>query len=153
MGRFTFTFEAGRAASELRRMSEKMPGEMQRTMVFLGEVTEPIYAQVAPRRTGRLARGIRATTVGLVMVVRAVARNPETGYDYVGVTRFGHRVSRIYARSAQALRFTVGGQLLLRKSVRGYHPASDWAERGHRAADQAAEIAARRFGERVVGVL
>lgn len=86
--------------------------------------------RVAPVKTGRLRRGITSRLVGGIIEIISTARNPDTGYAYTGVTRFGHRVRRIYPVKAKALAFTIGGRTLVRAWVRGYHPASDWAERG-----------------------
>lgn len=108
---------------------------------------ELIFAAHALVATGRMARGVRAVSEGDGMLVRVDARDPETGYDYVGVTRKGHRRRIIQARSrrfgprgrnpasvvgtrrarrrgASAMLRTPWG---FRHSVRGFHPASDWA--------------------------
>jgi hypothetical protein len=64
---------------------------------------------------------------GLTLDVESPVESRE-GFHYTRITRFGHRVSRIYARNAQALRFTIGGRTIFRRSVRGYHPTSDWVQ-------------------------
>lgn len=122
----------------------------------VGEDAELILAGFAPEETGRLARGIRAVSKGKTVELRANARDPETGYNYVPVTRFGHRVAIIYpgqrARSITSpLRLTSRGTVRLtegpgarrdifggaralktkfgyRAWVRGVRVSSDWVE-------------------------
>lgn len=102
----------------------------------LGKSTEP--------RSGRLVRGIKTVTAGMSILIITEAKNPKTGYDYVGVTRFGHRgmivprpgreaasvlatgSRRASGRNA-ALRFVIGGRVVYRRSTKGFHPVTDWA--------------------------
>ncbi len=86
-----------------------------------------IYRAQAPKRTGRLARSITAQLAGSSATVKATAVNPQSGFGYARVTRFGHRVARIYPVRARALAIPVPGGVIFRASVRGYKPATDWA--------------------------
>jgi hypothetical protein len=107
-----------------------------------------IFAGFAPKRTRRLVRGIRQRQSGSVAIVTVDAKNPKTGYDYVGVTRFGHRVARIFPKhSPKEGRYIaplpgVGPRWVkkaaalgpipgigFRRSVRGFKPAGDWRDR------------------------
>jgi hypothetical protein len=127
----------------------------------LGRLSEVIFAAHAPHLTGRLIRGISSSVLGGRVIVKDEARNPETGYDYVGVTRFGHKVARIYPKHAAAsnlamgkakkgaLRFTIGGRTLYRGSVAGYHPAQDWADEALPEVQGAAQTVASRLGNRI----
>lgn len=120
---------------------------------------EELLSLHAPEESGRLRRGIRGVILKrqeLVFTVRA--EDPGTGFDYVDVTRFGHRVARIYAgqrgrsltssirtTAAGSPRITTGrgarsdlfrGAKALKTkygyfaSVKGYKPTRDWVEAG-----------------------
>lgn len=109
-----------------------------------------VYRRHAPRRSGRLHRGIRVTGGGSAFTVRADAENPQTGYDYVGVTRKGHRVRVIRPRRARALAINIGGGVIFRASAKGYRPKSDWAHDARpevlRQGREAQRDLARRIG-------
>jgi hypothetical protein len=133
----------------LRRIMR--PQKLQRitdeALTGLADDAEIIFASFAPHRTGQEARNIHTVKDGKGLTVEVEARNPTTGYDYVGVTRFGTRSYHITPvgwrgtaaviatgrkrqrlRSTSALRFVIGGMVLFRKSTKGYHPATDWVE-------------------------
>jgi hypothetical protein len=135
----------------------------------LGRKSEVIFGSHAPHRTGRLIRGISSIFLGDKVIVRDEAKNPASGYDYVGVTRFGHKVSRLYpaqrfaafvlatkgrrktSRTSHppALRFVIGGKVLYRASVAAYHPDHDWAEEALPEVGAAAQGVATRLGRRI----
>lgn len=133
--------DVGDSPVQFLRRAEQLRHDTEAAVRDLGERAELIYAAHAPHATGRLARGISSQAQGLSAVVRADARNPQSGYDYVGVTRFGHRQARLYAKHAPAtvlatgkarvgvLRFTIGGRVFYRRSVKAYHPLQDWSQR------------------------
>jgi hypothetical protein len=129
----TFLREVARMREELRGAVSDVAGD-----------AELIYAAHALFKTGRMSRGVKATVAGDTALVRVDAVDPRTGFDYVAVTRFGHRVRRIVPRhepkdgryiapipnvgprwvSKRAALKTPFG---FRASVRGFHPAQDWA--------------------------
>lgn len=135
----------------------------------LGRRAEVIFGAHAPHRTGRLIRGISSVLLGGQVIVKAEAKNPQSGYDYVGVTRFGHRVARIYpaqrfaafvldtkkrrksgrTNHPPALRLVIGGRVLYRASVPGYHPDHDWAQDALPEIRAAATGVATRLGRRI----
>jgi hypothetical protein len=127
----------------------------------LGRLSEVVFAAHAPHRSGRLIRGISSLVLGGRVIVKDEARNPETGYDYVGVTRFGHKVARIYPKHAAAsslatgkakkgaLRIPMGGGFIFRASVAGYHPGSDWADEALPEVRSQAQVVATRLGRRI----
>lgn len=117
----------------------------------IGVDAELVFQSVAPKKTGRLGRGITSQRVGDEVHVTAHAQNPKTGYDYVGVTRFGHRKSRIYPRRvwahsgpprAAALKTPFG----YFTSVRGFKPRGDWAAKGVSPTQKIADARLKRFG-------
>ena len=158
--------EADPATIVLGRMRARLGPQLDRELDALGEDAEMIFAAFAPSKSGRLARGIVATRAGRMVVVRSTARDPSSGYEYTGVTRFGHRAAYIYPKARRsasvvatrgerargrraALRFTLGGRVVYASRVRGYRPASDWATDALPAVEQAADAAAGRLGRRV----
>lgn len=169
-----FPAEAG-AATRLGRRWFRAAGELEREVENakrdLGNQAEPIFAQHALRLTGRLARGIHAVQEGDTIAVTAEARDPETGFDYLRVTRFGHRKARIRPTRrkspasvistrggratgrAAALRLMIGGRVVYRRTVPGFRPKSDWAERAMPQIRQRAAHVATRLGRRVEGTL
>lgn len=148
------TVTGARGAGErLGRVSRAIqPVLYQEMATDLGSHAADIYRGVAPRRSGRLARTIRSVVVGAgdpSMQVQSTVADPKTGFRYTRVTRIGHFVSRIFAKAGGTLRFTIGGRVLFRKSVRGYHPSRDWAAGGHPAAEAEVAAAAYRVGRRL----
>jgi hypothetical protein len=133
----------------------------------LGKKAEVAFAAYAPVRTGRLIRGISSFALGEGVTVKADARNPESGYDYVGVTRFGHGIIRPKARyrpvkgsqwdkehlrgtiTRGALRFTVGGRTVYAAYVNPWKPAMDWAEAALPEVEVEAQSVASRLGQKI----
>lgn len=150
-----------RIVQRLRVGAERLPRDTLEAQRELGRRAEVIFGAHAPHRSGRLIRGISSSVLGGKVIVKAEARNPESGYDYVGVTRFGHKVARIYPKGTSgsvlangkakkgALRFSVGGKVLYRASVAGYHPASDWADDALPEVRGAAQTVAARLGRQI----
>jgi hypothetical protein len=155
------TFGADSALRRFRVVAAMLPSDTFDAQRELGRAAEVVFGAHAPFRSGRLIRGISSEGGGGGVIVKDIARNPESGYDYVGVTRFGHQVARIYpthtagsvlasgkARSG-ALRFSIGGRVLYRASVAGYHPASDWAEDALPEVRAEAQAVATRLGRTI----
>ena len=153
MGRIAARLEgAGYLSERLLRAARQLDREVAEEVQDLGDRAELIYAAHALRDTGRMARGIRAVGQGDEVVVRADARDPRSGFDYVGVTRFGHRVRVIRPNPPRrALAFTPkgGGGTVFRRSVRGFRPAGDWADRAYPQVRAEGERAAARLGRRI----
>jgi hypothetical protein len=135
----------------------------------LGRKAELAFAAYAPVKTGRLIRGISSFALGNGVTVKAEALNPESGYDYVGVTRFGHGVIRpkyrvqkknagiwlqeraphLFIGKAGALRFTVGGKVVFAAYVNAWKPAMDWAEAALPEVETQAQAVASRLGAKI----
>jgi hypothetical protein len=115
------------AAGAFERAAAQLRGDIEDAVRETAADSELIFAAHALRKTGRLSRGVSAKAAGTTAVVTVSAVDPKSGYDYARVTRVGHR-GRIVAVNAKALRFPgPGGRPIFRKSVRGFHPARDWA--------------------------
>ncbi len=104
-----------------------------------------IFEEHAP---GRVAEGIEAKGHGADVEIYAYAKDPESGYDYVGVTRLGHRKALIKPRRDRSaasvlqtgrprksgrskkatLRVPMKGDFIYRRQIKGFRPKVDWAE-------------------------
>lgn len=146
---------------------EELDRILQEELRHLGDDAELVFAAHARKRTGRMARNIKAHANGRTIEVTVFAADPKTGFDYVAVTRFGHKVARIYPRTraratvvatgrargrgrSAALRFVApDGRVLYRKSVKGFRPTYDWAERAFPEVQRSADRAMQRIGRRI----
>ena len=146
--KFSASVNAGQRAAKARRV-KRVVDNFSESARNIGDDAELILQARAPRRSGRLARGIRAVSTGEQVFVTAVAVDPKSQYDYVAVTRFGHRKDRIYpvnkrgkvrksrsrkltkagVRRQGTLVFESRGKKWFFHSVRGFKPAGDWVER------------------------
>lgn len=155
------------AARAFLGMQHTLDTELHAAMDEVGHRSVPIFAAHALHGdTGKLAAGIKSEWRGDHATVTAHARNPTSGYDYVGVTRFGHRgiivpredrgpASIIATRRPRAtganaaLRFVIGGRVLYRRSTKGFHPVRDWRDSALPAVREMAEHTMTRLGRRI----
>jgi hypothetical protein len=143
------TVGARRLASRMQRAAAELPAIMAEEMRGrLSPALVRAYRVFAPRRSGRLRGNIASRVGGTTLQVESTARSDQ-GYPYTGVTRYGHRVKRIYPRRAKALRFVIGGRVVFASSVRGYSPTHDWAQDAHPGARREVATAGRVIGHRV----
>lgn len=176
MPSFHVTVSTARAQDRVLAMIAAVPNELARAVEETADDAVLIFAAFAPRgRSGRLGRGIRYVSAqgrlssgrfatGRQFAIIASARTAE-GFDYVGVSRFGHRQSFIYPRHDRAPASVVstrkprregvtsggqpalripsrnGGPPIYRNRVRGIKRSVDWAETAQGAVDR--ELAAR----------
>lgn len=158
-----------RAGLRFSRMAESLDVQVEETLQGLATDLELVYQSVAPKRDTRLARGITSVRRGaLVFEIVSNATDPQTGYRYTGVTRFGHKklfikpkvrsratvlathTLRGRGRSA-ALRIVLpSGEIIFRKQVKGYRPTHDWVEDGKPIAQREAHAAAMTLGQKVI---
>jgi hypothetical protein len=144
-----------------RILAEEMRG--------LGDDAELAFAAVARKATGRMARNIKAHARGATIEITVFARNPTSGFDYVAVTRFGHKVEWIYPRADRvrrpayvlatkrkratgrnaALRFVLGGRVIYARRVRAFQPDHDWADDAMPTVQRAADEAMARVKRRI----
>src|SRR3954466_8881072 len=80
---------AGRQAANARSVGRYI--DQTESARNVGADAELIYQAAAPHRSGRLKAGIRAIPTGDSVTVTARAVDPDSKFDYVAVTRFGHR--------------------------------------------------------------
>lgn len=143
----------------MARASRGLQRELLDDFTFnLGRDLTRIHREFAPHDSGRLRRRIRATVISRGGRIRITmfsdVRDPESGYAYTPVTRFGHRKPIIYPVRAKALSWVDrSGRRVFRAWVRGYRPASDWVADARPTADRAVARAADRIGRQVVSRL
>jgi hypothetical protein len=110
----------------------------------------------APEDSGRLQKELTApvsSSGGTVRVnLRSPVKDPESGYEYTGVTRFGHR--KAFLTPVRATRFqfysSVAGRVISPARVRGYKPASDWVEDAEPEMVEAVEESGEELGRVIV---
>jgi hypothetical protein len=163
---------AGAQARRARGVAAIVDDDLAKSVRNVGDDAELIYQAHALRRSGRLARGIKARATGDTVIVSAVAVDPDSGFDYVRVTRFGHkkaiirpvgaggrpRRARTVARSsagqfsrrgAPALVFESLGQVWKLPYVRGFRPTSDWVADALPEVEAAAATEMEQTGNRI----
>ena len=138
----------GQLAKDFDRAQRRIQNRLNREMRQMQREIPLIYKAEAPSDTGALERSIKGTlfmrgrAIRLTVAGDADARG--SGFDYLAVTRFGHRQATLRARGPSR-RFgrpklmTVhlqgrGGSPTLRKTVKGYRPRVDWVNIADRAA-------------------
>lgn len=164
MPKFHTQVKTAREEARLLAFIPAVENELAHAVQQLANHSVHIYQAYAPSGpSGRLGRGIRAVSAqgrvgssgrfstGRQFAIIATARN-RSGYDYVGVTRFGHRNAFISPRvdrerasvvstrkarrdvthheglPALAIPSRKGGPPIFRHQVRGFHPPYDWAD-------------------------
>jgi hypothetical protein len=76
----------------------------------------------------------------------------EDGYPYLAVTRFGHRVDRIFAKPGSVLTVHAPGREFIhsyRQDVRGVRVAKDWVDDAQVGLDREVTVAEGRITRRV----
>lgn len=139
--------------AEFERARERLSGETARGVSDIAAAARRTFIFFAPRASGRLQRGIRAHKSGWrrnQIDITATAVDPETGFDYVAVTRFGHRMSTIQPKDNLVLKLNfIGGFWTFAPQVKGYNPTFDWAEEALEASQSIARNEARRISQRL----
>jgi hypothetical protein len=146
--------------------ANRLPHDVEDAQRELGKAAEVVFGAFVPVKTGRELRGISSDMGGGVVTVTDFARNPESGFDYVASTRFGHGIIRPknrqfgsfslaskgrrgYAGHRGALRFTIGGRTIFAAYVKAWKPASDWVEDAFPEVEQEAQAVATRLGRTI----
>lgn len=147
---------ARRAGYDLSTAGRKIqPLILEEFRGHLAPALTRIARNFAPHDTGRLERGLKALVTsggGRVTVTLISTAVSDDGYPYTDVTRFGHRVDRIYPVHAKALRLPAPGRgpgFIFRAWVRGYHPAADWVDTASGAWEQEMDRAEARLGRAI----
>lgn len=135
---------ANAAAARLGRARERLPTHVRAGIERAIEEGVVLYRDAAPEGKsgqlkdsieGRWNRNSRVRSLG-EGVIAADPVDPESGYHYIGVTRFGHRKAWIRPTRARMLVFPPSkgfvadgrGGLFYRRRVKGYKPETDWAQ-------------------------
>lgn len=157
-----------RAGRKFVRLSADLLPEVQEAQRGMADDAEIVFAAFAPKGSSRVARSIHTTQFGWALEVVADAKNPTSGYGYVGVTRFGHKMQYIYPRKDRksarvlstrrsrqrgtqaALRLEINGIVLFRRRIKAYRPVADWAEEAMPTIHREAQQVGQRLGERLI---
>lgn len=106
------------------------------TVEAIGKDAVRCLQLAAPEKTGRLKRSIQYRTTGRMSgEVFEDARNPDSGYLYGPVTRFGHgpivpKHASLDPKRRPALRFVIAGRVVYVKSVKAWRPpGGDWVDK------------------------
>ena len=143
--------------------ASRLPSDTFDAQRELGREAEVVFGAYVPVLSGRELRGIGSDASGGGVTVTDYARNPQSGFDYVGVTRWGrgairpkHRQFGSYSLATGkrrsgggALRFTVGGRVVFVKEVGPWKPASDWVTDALPEVEVAAQGVATRLGRKI----
>jgi hypothetical protein len=123
------------------------------------EVLE-IGREFAPEDSGALKKELTAPVSsrgGTVRInLRSPVKDPESGYAYTGVTRFGHRKKILTPTRSERFQFysKVAGRQISPKSVRGYKPETDWVDDAYpemvTVLDDSAEEIGRNIEDRIL---
>lgn len=145
---------ASNAANRFVRFQGFMSRELRRTIDETADDAIIVYQAHAPRRSGRLARGIfRKGLVGGGEEIGARAVDPRSGFDYVAVSRFGHVKKVIKPKPPRKYLEPHMGRnrsiTFLTKSVKGFTPKGDWVDKARHEVEAEAARNMRRFGTRM----
>jgi hypothetical protein len=153
---------AGPVAAKFSRAQRRLQDSIIQEFRPLGRRLQAIYLAHAPSDRGfeggirsRLHAAVNFVTAGKpTITVRTTARDSESGYAYLNVTRFGHRKLVIFPKHAKALAVRYAGHrnphiIAWRPYVEGYHPDSDWVEDASLEAEGDVAAAELRLGRRV----
>ncbi len=156
---------AGRVAAQFDAAARQVQDAIVAELRQFGREGEAIFAAAAPEDTGDLADRIvavpffgRAARPRVSIRVRPDLQGHQgdeiDGYDYLDVTRFGHRRHEIVPRRARALKVHYAGHrnaaiFEFRASVPGVRPRVDWVAVGADRCARASAIAERRLGRRI----
>lgn len=142
------TDNANTVARKFGRTAAEFDSIIERRVDNAGEfMVEKIYKVLARQisDTGHMRRGISWTRSGrLTINITGQAIDPESGFDYFPTRRFGHETHLITPthgfQDAGILHWISGprsdfpGHDVFSTFSRGFHPTSDWTERGAPAA-------------------
>lgn len=137
--------------------------QLQRILLTdLSQFMPPALRQLrafAPHKSGRMERGLHGRVSsygGRVTIEFSSTARSDTGFDYLDVTRYGHRQAFLTAKHGKVMRFFPSapdvagtGKPLYRKFVRGYKPRSDWVADAAEAIEQDMARLEERVGESI----
>lgn len=143
MPKFHAEVKSSEAEKRLLLYLHAVPNELAKAVQQVADDAVLIFSGYAPKgRTGKLGRGIRAVSAqGRVSSGRfatgrqfaIVAHASSHGYDYVGVTRFGHRVKFIRPSIDRAPASVIDTKTARRRYghlAKGHRPALAFRDRG-----------------------
>lgn len=140
----TAEFEnAGFVARDLERVAVEVGREHAQSMDELADESDADFTTFAPELSGRLHRGIVAFPAGDGYVISAEAIDPETGFDYVPVSRFGR--AAVVPKTAGALKTPFG----FISAAAPFEPGADWRDQALPTVRASAESVGSELGRRI----
>jgi hypothetical protein len=156
---------AGPSAQRFDRAQRRVQDSIIREYRRIAPDIEAEFRAAAPVDRGQIRDRLRAVmsfnpASEPRITVRTAARDPESRYAYIRVTRFGHRKAIIRARHVTEsgkpgmLKVYVEGHrnphiFIFRHAVAGARPSHDWVATGAAAARPIVNAAARRLGRTI----
>lgn len=171
MSKFKATTETRGAERRFNAVANEMERELRDLVEEVGDDAEIIFAAHALKKTGRMSRGVRSIPRGTTATVQVHAKDPNSGFDYVAVTRFGHRKAFIEPKHAvrNPGRYIapipgVGPRWVSKRAalktpfgffarVRGFKPKSDWAQAAIPEVQRNAQQTISRLGLKITARL
>lgn len=102
---------------ELLNLGNNLEAGIKAGLLRAAGAVEAAAVEKAPVRTGNLATRIRKYIESRRAIVKATA--PYSIFVHEGTGLFGPRKEKIVPKGKKALAFSIGGKLLIRRSVKG----------------------------------
>jgi hypothetical protein len=130
-----------RAGARMSQADKRLQRAFRDEFKALGRETEVALYRYAPKDTGAMAESatssVRSRSSGtLVLDVDVESDARGSGFEYLPVTRYGHRTAVIVPKTAKALAVHRNGrheEPEYAHSVPGSHPTTDWVDNAHRS--------------------
>jgi len=142
---------AAAVGAKFGRTKGKLSSELEQSVSDIGQAMKRVYRFWTPKQSGRMQKGIGVRKAGRAVVeITVSAVDPDTGFNYVAVSRFGHRVTTIQPVTANILKLNLyGGFWTFAPEVKGYRPKYDWVEEAFYSAQEVAETHAHKLSQRL----
>lgn len=144
----------------VREDAREIRAAITRTGRELEKMLPTIYRRYVPRDTGDLERSLEARVAFRRegVRVRVLGGAVRDGFDYLDVTRFGHRQRVIAAKKGRRLAVHWAGRassetVIFAGSVKGYRPRRDWVEAAGDQADRFIDTVTSSLDSRVTTIL
>lgn len=149
---------AGPVAARFSRVERDLQTRLNGLMRRVGRTSERILKRAAPKDTRALADSIRAVPYSRAgdINVSIKAHAQRDGFNYLDITRFGHRRRVLTAkRKGRAMAVRYAGHrapevIAFAMRAEGYKPPVDWVEKGWPLINRAVSVEATRMGREIV---
>lgn len=153
---------AGPVAAEFDQDARQVQDAIIREFRTIARHAEDVYRSFAPEDSGRLRESVdarvflgNASTPQITVYARAL--DPTNNFDYLDVTRWGHRRTFIEPQRARMLKVHYAGRdragdgpYVLRPNVSGVVQPVDWVEEAEQVVEADFDAAASRLGRTII---